>query len=73
MRFRLRLDLGLELPARSLFGIGVGAVGGVFHQCPMRAKGNLDLERAAAMRGQSLAGFIEWLVGRALAQAGLVE
>jgi uncharacterized protein (DUF1778 family) len=24
------------------------------------------LERAAALRGQSVAGFVEWLVGRAL-------
>jgi uncharacterized protein (DUF1778 family) len=29
------------------------------------------LERAAAMHGQSVAGFVEWLVGRALADAGL--
>jgi hypothetical protein len=31
------------------------------------------LETAAADRGQSVAGFIEWLVGRALADAGLIE
>jgi len=31
------------------------------------------LERAAAMRGLSVAGFVEWLVGRALADAGLIE
>ena len=31
------------------------------------------LERAAAMHGQSIAGFVEWLVGRALADAGLIE
>lgn len=31
------------------------------------------LECAAAMRGLSVAGFVEWLVGRALADAGLIE
>ena len=31
------------------------------------------LERAAAMRGQSVAGFVELLVSRALADAGLIE
>ena len=31
------------------------------------------LERAAAARGLSVAGFVEWLVGRALADAGLIE
>src|SRR3954464_12198657 len=31
------------------------------------------LERAAAARGLSTAGFVEWLVGRALADAGLIE
>ena len=31
------------------------------------------LERAAAMRGQSVAGFVEWVVSRALADAGLIE
>ena len=31
------------------------------------------LERAAALRGHSVAGFVEWLVGRALADAGLIE
>ena len=36
--------------------------------------GNAEpLERAAAMRGQSVAGFIEALVDRALADAGLIE
>jgi hypothetical protein len=28
---------------------------------------------AAAMRGLSVAGFVEWLVGRALVEAGLIE
>jgi hypothetical protein len=31
------------------------------------------LERAAAMRGQSVAGFVERLVGCALADVGLIE
>ncbi|SCB56014.1 hypothetical protein GA0061098_10667 [Bradyrhizobium shewense] len=31
------------------------------------------LERAAAMRGLSVASFIEWLIGRALGDAGLIE
>ena len=31
------------------------------------------LERAAAARGQSVAGFVELLVSRALADAGLIE
>ena len=31
------------------------------------------LERVAALRGLSVAGFVEWLVGRALADAGLIE
>ena len=31
------------------------------------------LERAAAARGLFVAGFVEWLVGRALADAGLIE
>jgi uncharacterized protein (DUF1778 family) len=31
------------------------------------------LERAAALRGLSVAGFVEWLIGRALADAGLIE
>jgi len=30
-------------------------------------------ERAAAMHGLSVAGFVEWLVDRALADAGLIE
>jgi uncharacterized protein (DUF1778 family) len=31
------------------------------------------LERAAALRGLSVASFVEWLVGRALADAGRIE
>ena len=31
------------------------------------------LERAVAMRGLSVASFIEWLIGRALADAGLID
>lgn len=31
------------------------------------------LECAAAMRGLSVASFIEWLIGRALADADLIE
>jgi hypothetical protein len=38
---------------------------------PFRA--GQPFERAAAMRGLSVAGFVEWLVGRALADAGPIE
>ena len=32
-----------------------------------------ERDQRISIRGQSVAGFVEWLVGRALADAGLIE
>src|SRR5262245_19384248 len=42
-------------------------------RCRCESSETLAIRRPVAMCGLSVAGFVEWLVGRALADAGLVE